>query len=70
MGEKIIELEKYKNALLIKKGLDEGTTSIDNLLLDDLENVNELYESEITGMKKRIKELDEENRILRMFLDE
>ena len=42
MNDKIIELEEYKNIITNKKNLDNGTTTVDDLSLEELEDVGNL----------------------------
>lgn len=69
MNEKIIELEEYKNLIENKKGLDNGTKTLDKLSLEELEDVNKLYAGEISKLSQEVQILEEENKKLRKFLE-
>lgn len=69
MNEKIIELEEYKNLIENKKGLDNGTKTLDKLSLEELEDVNKLYAEEISKLSQEVQILEEENKKLRKFLE-
>ena len=68
MNEKIVELEEYKNLLENKNGLDNGTKNIDDLSLEELEGVNELYIQEVSLLAQEVQRLEEENKRLRRIL--
>lgn len=68
MNEKIVELEEYKNLLENKNGLDNGTKNIDELSLEELEDINELYIQEISSLVQEVQRLEEENKRLRRIL--
>ena len=68
MNEKIVELEEYKNLIENKNGLDNGTKNIDELSLEELEGVNELYIKEVSLLAQEVQSLEEENKRLRRIL--
>lgn len=72
MKNDIILLEKYKKNLINKRKLDNGTISVENLSLEELDGVNSLYINEIKNINKEIKQrknniekLKQENSYLR-----
>ena len=69
MNEKIIELEEYKNLVENKNGLDNGTKTMDELSLEELEDVNKLYIGEVSKLSQEVQSLEEENRRLRKLLE-
>ncbi len=68
MNDKIIELEEYKNMLNNKKNLDNKTITLDELSLEEIEDVNKLYKSEVTKLSREVKYLEEENKKLKLLL--
>ena len=68
MNDKIIELEEYKNMLNNKKNLDNKTITLDELSLEEIEDVNKLYKSEVTKLSREVKYLEEENKKLKVLL--
>ena len=50
MNDKIVELEEYKNMINNKNDLDNGTVSLDELSLEEMEDVNKLYKSEVSKL--------------------
>lgn len=69
MNDRVIELEEYKNSLKNKKCIDTGEITTDDLSLEELEDVSKLYRSEINSLSKEIKEINEENKVLRKLLE-
>ena len=69
MNEKIIELKEYKQLIENKIGLDNGTTCVDNLSLEELEDVNKLYLKEAYKIAKEIQGLEKENKRLKKLLE-
>ena len=61
MNDKIVELEEYKNMINKKNDLDNGTVSLDELSLEEIEDVSKLYGSEVSKLSQEIKILEEEN---------
>ena len=68
MNDKIIELEEYKNMINNKNGLDNGTITIDELSLDEIEDVSKLYKSEVSKLSHEVQVLEEENIKLKRLL--
>ena len=75
MKNNISYLEEYKRLLTIKKGLDEGSILLDELSLEDLDGINELYgeelksiDMEIENKKANIEELKRENAYLKKLI--
>ena len=68
MNDKIIELEEYKNMINNKSSLDNKTITIDELSLEEMENVKELYISEVSKLAHEVQVLDEENIKLKRLL--
>ena len=68
MNDKIIELEEYKNIINNKNSLDNKTITIDELSLEEMENVKELYISEVSKLAHEVQVLDEENIKLKRLL--
>ena len=68
MNEKIIELEEYKNLIENKIGLDNGTKNIDELSLEELEDVNKVYTSEVSKLAQEVQVLEEENKRLKRII--
>ena len=69
MNDKIIELEEYKKLIENKNGLDNGTTCVDNLSLEELEDVNKLHLKEVYKIAKEIQGLEKENKRLKKLLE-
>ena len=68
MNDKLIELEEYKNMINNKKNLDNGTVSLDELSLEEIEDVSKLYGSEVSKLSQEVKILEEENIKLKRLL--
>lgn len=68
MNEKIIELEEYRNLIENKRDLDNGTKNIDELSLEELEDVNKVYTSEVSKLAQEVQVLEEENKRLKRML--
>lgn len=68
MNDKIVELEEYKNMINNKNDLDNGTVSLDELSLEEIEDVSKLYGSEVSKLSQEIKILEEENIKLKRLL--
>ena len=47
MNDKIVELEEYKGTINNKKVLDNGTITIDELSLEEMEEVSVLHKSKV-----------------------
>ena len=69
MNDKIIELEEYKNIINNKNNLDNGTTNVEELSLEELEDVSKLYRSEVTKLSQEVQVLEEENIKLKILLE-
>ena len=69
MNDKIIELEEYKNIITNKKNLDNGTTTVDDLSLEELEDVGNLYKREVAILQRDIDILEEKNKELKKLLE-
>ncbi len=69
MNDKIIELEEYKNIINNKNNLDNGTTNVEELSLEELEDVSKLYRSEVTKLSQEVQVLEEENIKLKRLLE-
>ena len=69
MNDKIIELEEYKNIITNKKNLDNGTTTVDDLSLEELEDVGNLYKREVARLQRDIDILEEKNKELKKLLE-
>lgn len=68
MNDKIVELEEYKNMINNKNDLDNGTVSLDELSLEEMEDVSILYSSEVSKLSQEVKVLEEENIKLKRLL--
>ena len=69
MDDKIIELEEYRDTINNKTGLDNGTISLDELSLEEIEDVGVLYRNEVSKLSEEVQMLEEENQRLRRLLD-
>ena len=67
MKENTIDLEEYKRLLDIKKKLDNKEITTNELSLEDIETLNKLYMNEIKQLTTDIKELQEENKRLKVL---
>lgn len=75
MKNSVILLEEYKRNLTNKKRLDNGTVTVEDLSLEELDGVSGLYVSEIKNItreieqtKKEIEILEQENNYLRKLI--
>ena len=75
MKNSIIYLEEYKRDLANKKELDSGNITLEDLSLEELEGVSNLYMSEIKSIeraieqkKNNIERLKQENGHLRKLI--
>lgn len=75
MKNSVILLEEYKRNLTNKKNLDNGTITVEDLSLEELDGVSSLYVSEIKNItreieqtKKEIEILEQENNYLRKLI--
>ena len=69
MTDKITELEEYKKMSKIKKDLDNKTLSLNELSLEEIEDVNKLYSSEVYKLSQEVQLLDENNKKLKELLE-
>lgn len=69
MNDKIVELEEYKNMINNKNDLDNGTVSLDELSLEEMEDVSILYSNEVSKLSQEVKILEEENIKLKRLLE-
>lgn len=56
MKDTILVLEKYKRDIKNKNDLDNGTISLEELSLDELDGVSNLYMKEITKINREIEQ--------------
>ena len=75
MKNSIIYLEEYKRNLTNKKELDSGNITLEDLSLEELEGVSNLYISEIKSIqraieqkKNNIERLKQENEYLKKLI--
>ena len=75
MKNNVILLEEYKRNLTNKKKLDNGSITVEDLSLEELDGVSSLYVSEIKNLtreieqtKKDIEILHQENSYLRKLV--
>ena len=61
MDSKIEDLMEYKQTIENKRDLDLDKISVDDLTLEELENVAELYKKEIQQINRNIAMLEQEN---------
>ena len=69
MTDKITELEEYKKMAKIKKDLDNKTLSLNELSLEEIEDVNKIYSSEVYKLSQEVQLLDENNKKLKELLE-
>ena len=60
MNDKTIELKEYKNLFENKNSLDNKTKTVEDLSLEELEDVSNLYKGEISKLSQEVKVLEEE----------
>ena len=65
MNDKIIDLMQYKQTLENKRDLDNETKTLDDLSLEEIEDVSQLYIKEIQQINKEIILLKKENEMLK-----
>ena len=68
MNDKIVKLEEYKNMINNKNDLDNGTVSLDELSLEEMEDVSILYSSEVSKLSQEVQVLEEKNIKLKRLL--
>ena len=61
MNDKIIELKEYKNIIENKKELDNKVKTVDDLSLEELEDVSNLYQNEVSKLSQEVNILEKEN---------
>lgn len=67
MNDKIIELKEYKNIIENKKELDNKVKTVDDLSLEELENVSNLYQKEVSKLSQEVSILEKENKKLKVL---
>ena len=67
MNDKIIELKEYKNIIENKKELDNKVKTVDDLSLEELEDVSNLYQNEISKLSQEVSILEKENKKLKVL---
>lgn len=65
--DNVIDLDEYKRLLELKSKLDTGEITNDNILLEDLEKINQLYIYEINELERSVSKLKEENKRLKII---
>ena len=67
MNDEIIELKKYKNIIENKKELDNKVKTVDDLSLEELEDVSNLYQNEVSKLSQEVSILEKENKKLKIL---
>ena len=67
MNDKIIELKEYKNIIENKKELDNKVKTVDDLSLEELEDVSNLYQNEVSKLSQEVIILEKENKKLKVL---
>ena len=67
MNDEIIELKEYKNIIENKKGLDNKVKTVDDLSLEELEDVSNLYQNEVSKLSQEVSILEKENKKLKIL---
>lgn len=67
MNDKIIELKEYKNIIENKKELDNKVKTVDDLSLEELEDVSNLYQNEVSKLSQEVSILEKENKKLKIL---
>ena len=67
MNDKIIELKEYKNIIENKKELDNKVKTVDDLSLEELEDVSNLYQNEVSKLSQEVNILEKENKKLKIL---
>lgn len=67
MNDEIIELKEYKNIIENKKELDNKVKTVDDLSLEELEDVSNLYQNEISKLSQEVSILEKENKKLKIL---
>ena len=69
MDSRITELETYKNTLINKNKLDNGSITINELSLEEIEDLKKQYQQEIINIDSDIQVLAQENKRLKRILE-
>ena len=67
MNDKIIELKEYKIIIENKKELDNKVKTVDDLSLEELEDVSNLYQKEVYKLSQEVNILEKENKKLKIL---
>ena len=67
MNDEIIELKEYKNIIENKKELDNKVKTVDDLSLEELEDVSNLYQNEVSKLSQEVNILEKENKKLKVL---
>ena len=67
MNDKIIELKEYKNIIENKKELDNKVKTVDDLSLEELEDISNLYQNEVSKLSQEVNILEKENKKLKIL---
>ena len=67
MNDDIIELKEYKNIIENKKELDNKVKTVDDLSLEELEDVSNLYQNEVSKLSQEVSILEKENKKLKVL---
>ena len=67
MSDEVIELKKYKNIIINKKELDNKVKTVDDLSLEELEDVSNLYQNEVSKLSQEVNILEKENKKLKIL---
>lgn len=67
MNDKIIELKEYKIIIENKKELDNKVKTVDDLSLEELEDVSNLYQNEVSKLSQEVNILEKENKKLKIL---
>lgn len=67
MNDEIIELKEYKNIIENKKELDNKVKTVDDLSLEELEDVSNLYQKEVSKLSQEVNILEKENKKLKVL---
>lgn len=67
MNDEIIELKEYKNIIENKKGLDNKVKTVDDLSLEELEDISNLYQKEVYKLSQEVSILEKENKKLKVL---
>jgi len=60
MKDTIIVLEEYKRNIKNKQDLDNGTITLEELSLEELDGVSDLYKKEIIAINREIEQTNRE----------